>query len=134
MGSIRFLHGTNFSNAANQPVLCASCHPSPALGINNGSQEYLSQVIHSSIQPEEHHVTIVINHQEVIMKLMSSGKSTEEPILKNQLVAGHVIHQYQPIPLTGLMTIRGRTQIKIRPELSFFAKNLRQFFFKYEKP
>jgi NAD-dependent dihydropyrimidine dehydrogenase PreA subunit len=41
-------HGTNFSAAANKPVLCASCHPSPALGINTGPQKYLSQVLHGS--------------------------------------------------------------------------------------
>jgi len=41
-------HATNFSAAANKPVLCASCHPSPALGINTGPQKYLSQVLHGS--------------------------------------------------------------------------------------
>jgi NAD-dependent dihydropyrimidine dehydrogenase PreA subunit len=41
-------HGTNFSPAANKPVLCASCHPSPALGMNTGPQKYLSQVLHGS--------------------------------------------------------------------------------------
>jgi hypothetical protein len=40
--------GTNFSATGNQPVLCASCHPSPALGINTGSQMYLSRAIHGS--------------------------------------------------------------------------------------
>jgi hypothetical protein len=34
------------SLAANEPVLCASCHPSPALGIMTGPQMYLSQAIH----------------------------------------------------------------------------------------
>jgi hypothetical protein len=33
---------------ASQPVLCASCHPSPALGINSGPQMYLSQALHGS--------------------------------------------------------------------------------------
>ena len=32
----------------NQPVLCASCHPDPALGINTGPEKYLSQVMHGS--------------------------------------------------------------------------------------
>ena len=41
-------HTTNLSSAANQPVLCASCHPSPALGIMTGPQKYLSQVLHGS--------------------------------------------------------------------------------------
>lgn len=41
-------HGTNFSAAVNQPVLCASCHPDPALGINTGPEEYLSSAIHGS--------------------------------------------------------------------------------------
>jgi len=40
--------GTSFSVTANQPVLCASCHPSPALGINTGPQMYLSRAIHGS--------------------------------------------------------------------------------------
>jgi len=39
-------HGTNLS--ANKPVLCASCHPSPALGINTGPQMYLSRALHGS--------------------------------------------------------------------------------------
>jgi hypothetical protein len=39
-------NGTALSLPANQPVLCASCHPSPALGINTGPQIYLSQAIH----------------------------------------------------------------------------------------
>lgn len=42
------MHSTNLSLAANQPVLCASCHPSPALGIMTGPQKYLSQVLHGS--------------------------------------------------------------------------------------
>lgn len=41
-------HGTSLSLAANQPVLCAKCHPSPALGINTGTQMYLSKAIHGS--------------------------------------------------------------------------------------
>ncbi len=41
-------HGTNFSVASNRPVLCASCHPSPALGINTGPEMYLSRAIHGS--------------------------------------------------------------------------------------
>jgi hypothetical protein len=41
-------HGTNLSAAASKPVLCASCHPSPALGINTGSQMYLSRALHGS--------------------------------------------------------------------------------------
>jgi hypothetical protein len=41
-------HGTSLSSAASQPVLCASCHPSPALGINTGSQMYLSRALHGS--------------------------------------------------------------------------------------
>jgi nitrate/TMAO reductase-like tetraheme cytochrome c subunit len=36
--------GTSLSN--NKPVLCASCHPSPALGITTGPQMYLSKAIH----------------------------------------------------------------------------------------
>lgn len=36
--------GTSLSS--NKPVLCASCHPSPALGINTGPQMYLSKAIH----------------------------------------------------------------------------------------
>jgi hypothetical protein len=39
-------NGTRLSDAANQPVLCASCHPSPALGITTGPQIYLSRAIH----------------------------------------------------------------------------------------
>lgn len=39
---------TNFSNPSAQPVLCASCHPDPALGINTGSEMYLSRAIHDS--------------------------------------------------------------------------------------
>lgn len=42
------LHHTNLSAKASQPVLCASCHPSPALGIMTGPQKYLSQVLHGS--------------------------------------------------------------------------------------
>jgi len=41
-------HATKLSVASNQPVLCASCHPSPALGINTGPQKFLSQVLHGS--------------------------------------------------------------------------------------
>jgi hypothetical protein len=41
-------HGTSLSLPANQPVLCASCHPSPALGIATGPQIYLSQALHGS--------------------------------------------------------------------------------------
>lgn len=41
-------HSTNLSAAASKPVLCASCHPSPALGINTGPQKFLSQVLHGS--------------------------------------------------------------------------------------
>jgi len=41
-------HATTLSAAANKPVLCASCHPSPALGITTGPQKYLSQVLHGS--------------------------------------------------------------------------------------
>jgi len=41
-------HSTNLSATANKPVLCASCHPSPALGINTGPQKYLSGVLHGS--------------------------------------------------------------------------------------
>jgi hypothetical protein len=41
-------HGTNLSAPSNQPLLCASCHPSPALGINTGPQMYLSQALHGS--------------------------------------------------------------------------------------
>ncbi|MEI6677642.1 MAG: multiheme c-type cytochrome [Mariniphaga sp.] len=41
-------HSTNLSAAASKPVLCASCHPSPALGITTGTQKYLSQVLHGS--------------------------------------------------------------------------------------
>ncbi len=40
--------GTSFLTASNQPVLCASCHPSPALGITTGPQMYLSRAIHGS--------------------------------------------------------------------------------------
>ncbi|MCX6333882.1 MAG: multiheme c-type cytochrome [Bacteroidia bacterium] len=36
--------GTSLST--NKPVLCASCHPSPALGITTGPQMYLSKAIH----------------------------------------------------------------------------------------
>ena len=32
-------HGTTLSAAANKPVLCASCHPSPALGITYRTSE-----------------------------------------------------------------------------------------------
>jgi hypothetical protein len=39
-------HGTSL--VINKPVLCASCHPSPALGINTGPQMYLSKAIHGS--------------------------------------------------------------------------------------
>ncbi len=43
-------HDSEFgtSLASHEPVLCASCHPSPALGINTGSQMYLSRAIHGS--------------------------------------------------------------------------------------
>ncbi len=41
-------HGTNLSAAGSKPVLCASCHPSPALGINDGPQMYLSRALHGS--------------------------------------------------------------------------------------
>jgi len=41
-------HGTTLSSPVNQPVLCASCHPSPALGIMNGPQIFLSQALHGS--------------------------------------------------------------------------------------
>jgi hypothetical protein len=41
-------HGTSLSATANKPVLCASCHPSPALGINSGPQMYLSRALHGS--------------------------------------------------------------------------------------
>lgn len=40
--------GTSFLTSSNQPVLCASCHPSPALGITTGPQMYLSRAIHGS--------------------------------------------------------------------------------------
>ncbi|MGB8491495.1 MAG: multiheme c-type cytochrome [Bacteroidales bacterium] len=41
-------HQTTLSIQANEPVLCASCHPDPALGITTGSVMYLSQAIHGS--------------------------------------------------------------------------------------
>ena len=41
-------HSTDLSAASRKPVLCASCHPSPALGIRSGPQDYLSQVLHGS--------------------------------------------------------------------------------------
>ncbi len=41
-------HSTNLSVAASKPVLCASCHPSPALGIMTGPQMYLSRALHGS--------------------------------------------------------------------------------------
>jgi len=41
-------HATNLSSAASKPVLCAGCHPSPALGITTGPQKYLSRVLHGS--------------------------------------------------------------------------------------
>jgi hypothetical protein len=41
-------HATTLSAAGSKPVLCASCHPSPALGITTGPQKYLSQVLHGS--------------------------------------------------------------------------------------
>ena len=41
-------HATNLSAATSKPVLCASCHPSPALGITTGPQKYLSAVLHGS--------------------------------------------------------------------------------------
>ena len=41
-------HITNLSATENMPVLCASCHPSPALGIISGPQKFLSQVLHGS--------------------------------------------------------------------------------------
>jgi hypothetical protein len=41
-------HGTSLSATASKPVLCASCHPSPALGVNTGPQMYLSQALHGS--------------------------------------------------------------------------------------
>ena len=41
-------HETNFTAAGSQPVLCASCHPDPALGINTGPEKYLSQAVHGS--------------------------------------------------------------------------------------
>jgi hypothetical protein len=39
-------HSTSLGS--NKPVLCASCHPSPALGINTGPQMYLSRALHGS--------------------------------------------------------------------------------------
>ncbi len=39
-------HGTSL--VTHTPVLCASCHPSPALGINTGPQMYLSKALHGS--------------------------------------------------------------------------------------
>ncbi len=39
-------HQTNLVNQ--KPVLCASCHPSPALGATSGTAPYLSQAIHKS--------------------------------------------------------------------------------------
>jgi hypothetical protein len=41
-------HSTTLSAASSKPVLCASCHPSPALGINTGPQMYLSRALHGS--------------------------------------------------------------------------------------
>jgi hypothetical protein len=46
-------HSTNLSAAASKPVLCASCHPSPALGITTGPQKFLSQVLHGSHASKE---------------------------------------------------------------------------------
>jgi hypothetical protein len=40
------LHGTNLINA--KPVLCASCHASPALGVTSTPNKFLSEVIHKS--------------------------------------------------------------------------------------
>jgi hypothetical protein len=40
------MHGTNLQNQA--PVLCASCHASPALGMTSSTNNYLSKVIHKS--------------------------------------------------------------------------------------
>jgi hypothetical protein len=39
---------TSVSLSSSKPVLCASCHPSPALGITTGPQMYLSKAIHGS--------------------------------------------------------------------------------------
>ncbi len=41
-------HGTSLSNAASQPVLCASCHADPALGTATGQLIYLSEAIHGT--------------------------------------------------------------------------------------
>jgi hypothetical protein len=41
-------HSTDLSATASKPVLCAGCHPSPALGITTGPQKFLSQVLHGS--------------------------------------------------------------------------------------
>ena len=41
-------HGTTLSSPTHKPVLCASCHPSPALGITTGPQMFLSQALHGS--------------------------------------------------------------------------------------
>jgi hypothetical protein len=41
-------HSTNLSASPGKPVLCAGCHPSPALGINTGPQMYLSRALHGS--------------------------------------------------------------------------------------
>jgi hypothetical protein len=41
-------YGTSLSAAANKPVLCASCHPSLALGINTGPEWPLSRALHGS--------------------------------------------------------------------------------------
>jgi hypothetical protein len=41
-------HSTSLSATSSKPVLCAGCHPSPALGITTGPQKYLSQVLHGS--------------------------------------------------------------------------------------
>ncbi len=38
--------GTNLFNS--QPVLCASCHPDPALGITTGPQKYFSLAMHET--------------------------------------------------------------------------------------
>lgn len=41
-------HSTTLSSASSKPVLCAGCHPSPALGITTGPQMYLSRALHGS--------------------------------------------------------------------------------------
>ena len=61
------------------PFFCASCHPSPALGINTGPQMYLSQALHGSHATKRgiHAMTAIREQQQSATGVLHILQTTE---------------------------------------------------------